>query len=82
MGPGIENVVAAVDEDLNAATVELLNSVDAQLETLHIPFDRAIVLEDAREGVFELVRLLFDTGDQFSDIAIALDLSISTELPE
>ena len=81
-GVGIDAVVEIVAPDLNAQLVALLAAADESLNSIHAPFDQAIIQPEFRPVVFDAVILLFDTGDLFSEVAIALDLSISTELPE
>lgn len=81
-GTGLADVFAAVDADLNAEMLELLDLADAQVNDIFVPFDRAIVNADSRPQVFDTVFTLQDVGDKVVELASTLDLIIDTALPE
>ena len=81
-GPGIEEVIAQVDPELATDLASLLNSGSRQALNVFVPFDRAIVGEDTRPQVLDLVGTLFDTGDVIAQGASSLGITISTALPE
>ena len=81
-GVSIAEMLQVIDPDLNAEIKRLLEQSGQQVEDMHVPFDRAITDEPHREGVFNLTLSLFDLGDSIAQTAGALDLTISTALPE
>lgn len=81
-GTGLDDLMAAVNPEANARTLELLTQAGEQVGALYIPFDRAIVLPEYRPQVLDSVFTLFDLGDQLAEDARLLDLRINTALPE
>lgn len=80
-GVGLAEVTEIINADLNQRVLGLLDQAAAEVENLYVPFDRAIVLPEARPQVFQTVNTLFDLGDSFAEIAAALGISINTSLP-
>ncbi|MCB0075686.1 MAG: hypothetical protein KDE20_29730, partial [Caldilineaceae bacterium] len=81
-GAGLRDIVAAVDPDLNAEIVAMLDSTLAHAQAIHVPFDQAIVQPDTRPAVLETVYALQDQGDKFAQVARELGVAIDTALPE
>ena len=81
-GTGLADLMEAIDAEANAATLQLLELAGEQVNTLHVPFDQAIVLPEEREGVLNAVLTLFDLGDQLAEDARLLQLTINTALPQ
>ena len=82
-GVSIAEVLEAVNPTLNADVKALITKSEQQVESIqNVPFDRAITDEPHRQGVFDLTLSLFDLGDNIAHTASALDLTISTALPE
>ena len=81
-GTGLDDVMAAVDAEANARTLELLSLAGEQVDAIPVPFDRAIVAPSSRMQVLESVLMLFDLGDQIAENARLLGLRINTALPD
>lgn len=81
-GPAIADLVEALNPDLNADMQALLDQSMAQAEGIHVPFDQAIILAEARPAVLEAVFTLQDQGDKIAEVASELGLVINTDLPE
>ena len=81
-GTGLDDVMAAVDAEANARTLELLSLAGEQVDAIPVPFDRAIVEPSSRMQVLESVLTLFDLGDQIAENARLLGLRINTALPD
>ncbi len=80
-GTGFDAVVMLVDPALNDTMVTLMETVDAQVNAISVPFDQAIIMPTSRPAVLDAVFSLQDMGDLFAEIAIAMDISINTALP-
>ena len=81
-GPGLGDIVAAIDPDLNDEIVTMLDTTLAHAQAIHVPFDQAIVQPDTRPAVLETVYALQDQGDLFAQVAHELGIAIDTALPE
>ncbi|MCB0064131.1 MAG: hypothetical protein KDE19_18535, partial [Caldilineaceae bacterium] len=81
-GTAVADVVATVDAELNERLLGLLEQSAAATHAIHVPFDQAIVLPDARDQVLETVFALQDQGDLIAQVASTLGLTINTALPE
>ena len=81
-GAGLEEVVAAADPEMDAQMQALLDMSAEQAQNLPVPFDQAIVDEESRPLVFDLVNTLLDTGDMIAEASGSLGLTINTALPE
>ena len=81
-GTALADVVEAAAPDLNQDILALLDSAKQQTGALYVPFDQAIVRPDTREAVLDDVFTLQDLGDKFAEVAITLNLTINTALPE
>lgn len=81
-GTAIADIVDAIDSELNAVMLDLLEVVETEVNDVYVPFDQAIILPDAREQVFGTVNALLDAGDEIVVVADALGLTIDTALPE
>lgn len=80
-GTGIADLVTAVDSALNADMLSLLELADTQVNSIFIPFDRAIVNPESRPQVFDTVFTLQDLGDKIVELASSMGLVIDTALP-
>ncbi|MCB9078572.1 MAG: hypothetical protein H6631_13315 [Anaerolineaceae bacterium] len=81
-GASLADVIAAVNPELNEELLTLLNTMLQQVNSIHIPFDQAIVLADERPQILELVTVLQDSGDKIAEASTDLGLMINTALPE
>lgn len=81
-GTGFDDVVALVDSALNDRMVTLMQTTSEQVNLISVPFDQAIIQPTSRPAVLDAVFSLQDMGDLFAEIAIAMDISINTALPE
>ncbi|MCB0155619.1 MAG: hypothetical protein KDF65_12555 [Anaerolineae bacterium] len=81
-GPSLADVVEAVDPELNQQMLALLDQSLAQVKAIHVPFDQAIVLAEARPAVLAAVSTLQDQGDKVAEVASLLGVTINTALPE
>lgn len=81
-GTAVADVVATVDAELNDRMLGLLEQSSAATQAIHVPFDQAIVLPEARNQVLETVFALQDQGDLVAQVASTLGLTINTALPE
>jgi len=84
-GPGIDDLVEAVDPDVNAKMRGRLEASIVAIHAIPPPFDVAISKQgsDGWNKVNAAVNALFDQGDTVVEVAQALGLgSISVELPE
>jgi putative iron-regulated protein len=80
-GVGLAEVVAAIDPALNEAVLAQLDLSLSLVEAIPAPFDQAIIEAEGRDLVIEAVFALQDQGDLFSEVAVALGLTIDTSLP-
>ncbi|MCB0164629.1 MAG: iron-regulated protein [Anaerolineae bacterium] len=81
-GTSLADVIAAVNPDLNGELVALLDTTLQQVNSIHVPFDQAIVLADERPQILEVVTVLQDSGDKIAEVSSDLGLTINTALPE
>jgi putative iron-regulated protein len=81
-GPSLADLVAELDADLAAEMSVLAQTALATTQTIHVPFDQAIVVADHRPAVLESVNALQDQGDKVAEVASLLGLAINTDLPE
>ena len=81
-GAGLEEVVAAANPEMDAQMQTLLETSGTLAQNLPVPFDQAIVDEESRPQVLELVMTLLDTGDMVAEVSSTLGLTINTALPE
>lgn len=81
-GAGVADLLEAVAPEINTVILGLLKDTETAISEIEAPFDRAIVEDESREQVLNTVFLLFDLGDMIGEAAVALDITISTELPE
>lgn len=81
-GTGLDAVMAATNAEANDRTLELLTQATEQIAHIHVPFDRAIALEEYRPQVLDSVFTLFDLGDQIAEDAHLLSFRINTALSE
>lgn len=80
-GTGLGAVLAEVDPVLDERVSALLDTLDAAVARLHVPFDQAIVLAGERPQVLATVRVLQRLGNQFAQAGTALGLRVNTSLP-
>lgn len=81
-GAGLRDVVLAADPFLDELITENFDALDAAMTDLYVPFDQAIIVPEGRDQVLDTVFLLQDLGDLFSEVAISLNITINTALPE
>ena len=80
-GTGLGAVLAEVDPALDEHILALLDTSNAAVARIHVPFDQAIVLASERPQVLETVRVLQRLGNQFAQAGTALGLRVNTSLP-
>ena len=81
-GPSIADLVAIIDADLASAVNGFASTALSSTEAIPAPFDQAIIDADGRMVVLDSVTALQDQGDQFAEVAQALNIQINTDLPE
>ena len=81
-GASLADVIAAVNPDMNEELLSLLDATLQQVNSIHVPFDQAIVLADERPQILEVVTALQDSGDKIAEASSDLGLTINTALPE
>jgi putative iron-regulated protein len=82
-GPGLDDLVAARDPELDARMKMQLAAALAAIDTIPAPFDQAILGEDSSPGrmsILAAVRAVQDVGETTVDIADVLGVPVSTEL--
>lgn len=80
-GPGIDELVRAVDADLDTQMKNQLDKTVTDIDQIPAPFDQAIKGADSAPGRQAIIRSLNDLHDQTSlieDIAQALGVDITT----
>ncbi len=75
-------LLAAVDPALATRLQLLAEAALAGTETIHVPFDQAIIASEHRPAVLAAVNALQDQGDALAQAANALGLQINTDLPQ
>jgi putative iron-regulated protein len=80
-GTSLAEVVEEVDADLNTRIVDTLTTTETLVNSIHVPFDQAIIDEAHRPAVLDAVFSLMDLGDLFAQAASELGLTIDTALP-
>jgi putative iron-regulated protein len=78
-GPGIDELVAAEDPDLDARMQEELAAAVAAVEAIPQPFDQAIVDTDGRAKVQAAIDALQKATDTIVEVATALGVTINLE---
>lgn len=81
-GVSLQDVLAAVDPDLEATLSTQMNTTLTLVSELPVPFDQAIINEDSRILVLDAVFALQDQGDLIAEAGTTLGITISTALPE
>ena len=81
-GASLADVIAAVNPNMNEELLSLLDATLQQVNSIHVPFDQAIVLADERPQILEVVTALQDSGDKIAEASSDLGLTINTALPE
>jgi len=81
-GASLADLVAELDADLAAEMDGLAETAVASTQTIHVPFDQAIVVAEHRPVVLESVNALQDQGDKLAEVASLLGVAINTSLPE
>ncbi|MCB8924858.1 MAG: hypothetical protein H6652_04455 [Ardenticatenaceae bacterium] len=81
-GASLADLVAELDADLAAEMDSLAETAVASTQTIHVPFDQAIVVAEHRPVVLESVNALQDQGDKLAEVASLLGVAINTSLPE
>ena len=82
-GPGLDELVAARDPELDAEMQARLAAMIDAIEAIPGPFDQAIRGDDGAPGrtaVLAAVRAIQDVGATVDDIAVLLGIEISTDL--
>ena len=80
-GTGLNAVVAEADSSLNETMTALLEQAASETQAIPAPFDQAIISDEARPQIFELVSTLLDLGDTIAEVGGTLGVSINTGLP-
>ena len=81
-GPSLADLVAELDTAVATDMDTLAETALTSTQSIHVPFDQAIVVADHRPAVLESVNALQDQGDKVAEVASLLDLAINTDLPE
>lgn len=81
-GASLADLVAELDADLATEMQVLADTALASTNSIHVPFDQAIVVADYRPTVLDSVNALQDQGDKVAEVASLLGLSVNTDLPE
>lgn len=83
-GYSLIQLVAAKDAELSTELNTLSDEVITKVNLIGDPFDQAIIAEQAGGNgpIMQAIRALQDQGDLISEAAQALELTVSTELPE
>lgn len=83
-GYSLIQLVAAKDAELSTELNTLSDEVITKVNLIGDPFDQAIIAEQAGGNgpIMQSIRALLDQGDLISEAAQALELTVSTELPE
>ena len=80
-GTGLNAVVAEADSSLNETMTALLEQAASETQAIPAPFDQAIISDEARPQIFELVSTLLDLGDTVAEVGGTLGVNINTGLP-
>ena len=81
-GASLADLVAELDADLAVEMASLAETAVGSTQTIHVPFDQAIVVAEHRPVVLESVNALQDQGDKLAEVASLLGVAINTSLPE
>lgn len=81
-GSSLADLLAELDPALAAEMAALAETAVASTQSIHVPFDQAIVNAEYRPEVLESVNALQDQGDKVAEIANLLGVAINTDLPE
>ena len=81
-GPGLDELLSAVDPELASALGTLLAESLTMVEEIPVPFDQAIIDPGTRPVVLETVYVLQALGDRIAEAGTRLGLTINTALPE
>lgn len=81
-GTSFSDLMAEVDSKVDGEMVALINASVSACEAMHVPFDNAITDAQFRPGVLSAVQALQAQGDKTVEVANALGITISTDLPE
>ena len=81
-GASLADLVAELDADLAVEMASLAETAVGSTQTIHVPFDQAIVVAEHRPIVLESVNALQDQGDKLAEVASLLGVAINTSLPE
>lgn len=81
-GASISSLVALIDAELDQEMLTLLSTSAVNTTSIYVPFDHALTLSGERPQIRNTVLGLSAQGDKFVEVAGALGLTISNELPE
>ncbi len=81
-GTALADLVEVMNPVINEQVLTLLSDAETAIAEIPAPFDQAIIQPESREAILNTVFILFDLGDMLGETAVALDIQISTELPE
>lgn len=81
-GASLSELVEAVDPTLNQELLTMMNNSVTNTEAIYAPFDHALTMSSERPQILTTVQGLQAQGDKIVEVATALGLSISNELPE
>ncbi|MEM7038205.1 MAG: imelysin family protein, partial [Bacteroidota bacterium] len=83
-GTGIIALAREIDADLNTEVVNLLNQAVDACHAIPVPFDNALTQESVGGSgpIQTAVNTLQSAGDKIAEMAAAMDITISTDLPD
>lgn len=81
-GSSISDLVELVNPTLNQAMLTLLSTTATNTTNIYVPFDHALTLSAERPKILTSVQGLQAQGNKIVEVAAALGLTVSAELPE
>ncbi|MBK8899595.1 MAG: hypothetical protein IPM53_00285 [Anaerolineaceae bacterium] len=81
-GASLADLLARLDTAVAAEMDTLAETALSSTQSIHVPFDQAIVVADHRPAVLESVNALQDQGDKLAEVASLIGVAINTDLPE
>lgn len=81
-GASLSELVELVNPTLNQEMLGLLNASATNTTSIYVPFDHALTLSAERPQILTTVQGLQAQGNKIVEVAAALGLTVSAELPE
>ncbi len=81
-GASISDLVELVNAALNQQMLDLLGASATNTTSIYVPFDHALTLGTERPQILTTVQGLQAQGNKIVEVAAALGLNVSAELPE